>query len=142
MPGRAYHLEIITPERSLFSDKVISLVAPALDGYVGIWFGHVPYITPLSIGEVALKDESGRFKIMAISGGFLEVTREKVSVLADTCELAEEIDIDRAKTAEDRATKRLSHPTEDVDLARARLALEKARSRRKAFERAKDQHLF
>lgn len=101
MAGRI-QLEIVTPQKRVFADEVDEVVMPGTLGYLGVLPGHAPLLTGLDVGEVALRNGS-EMRYLAISGGFAEVTRERVSILADTCEPAEEIDLERAQQAKQRA---------------------------------------
>ncbi|MDK2821282.1 MAG: F-type H+-transporting ATPase subunit epsilon [Clostridia bacterium] len=124
-------LEIITPERLLLKAEVSSVKAPGSIGYLGVLPGHAPLITPLKAGVVTYKD-GGSEKKVAVSGGFLEAGATRVIILADTAEKAEEIDVERARKALERAENRLSERAPDLDVARAEAALKRAEARLKA----------
>ena len=125
--------ELATPTRMLISADVDEVVAPGTEGYFGVWPGHAPFLTTLGSGEVCYK--TGRDeKCLAVSGGFAEVTGERVIILAETAELPEEIDVARAQRAKERAELRLSgkspHGTpEEIDYTRAMAALTRAVAR-------------
>ncbi|MHB8172379.1 MAG: F0F1 ATP synthase subunit epsilon [Thermincolia bacterium] len=121
----AIRLEIVTPERVVFSEDVDFIVAPGSDGYLGVLANHAPLITSLEIGELRAKQGNQEMK-MAISGGFFEVKSNKAVVLADSAEKATEIDLDRARRAKERAEQRLAAKTADVDLTRVEAALKRA----------------
>ncbi|WP_211747443.1 F0F1 ATP synthase subunit epsilon [Paenibacillus sp. Marseille-Q4541] len=125
-------LEIVTPERLIFSEQVSSLVVRGVEGELGILPGHVPFVTPLQIAPVSIKANGKELKI-AVAGGFVEVRKEKVVILAESAELASEIDIIRAKAALERAETRLaSKGSQDhYDHRRAEIALQKAMNRLK-----------
>lgn len=127
-------LEVVTPERIVNSCEVDSLIIPAAEGYLGILSGHAPLVAELSVGVLRYKAD-GREGTMAISGGFMEVLKNKVVLLSDTAELAEEIDIDRALRAKRRAEERLASRTARVDAARAEAALQRALARLNAAGR-------
>jgi len=95
-------LEIVTPERLVLSETVDELVLPGSEGYLGVMPGHAPLLTGLGPGEIGYRS-GGRDRYLAVSGGFAEVLQHRVSVLAETCERAEEIDLDRATVARDEA---------------------------------------
>ena len=95
-------LEIVTPERLVLTEQVDEVVLPSLDGYMGVLPGHAPLLAQLDVGEVSYRVGQQR-KYLAISGGYAEVRRGSVSVLARTAELSEEIDLDRARRAKDKA---------------------------------------
>jgi len=117
----------------VFSEDVESLVVPAALGYLGVLPGHAPLVTALDIGVIKYKRE-GKTRKMAISGGFMEVINNKVIVLADTAEPGDQIDLARAEQAKERARKRLAERGADLDVKRAELALKRAMSRIKAAQ--------
>jgi F-type H+-transporting ATPase subunit epsilon len=121
-------LEIVTAERVVFSDEVEVVVAPGVEGQLGILPHHAPLMTILLPGELLVRKGGEEF-FLAISGGFLEVRPDRVIVLADAAERVEEIDIARAEEAKRRAEERLTHPTAEVDMARAEAALRRALTR-------------
>jgi F-type H+-transporting ATPase subunit epsilon len=131
----AIRLEIVTPERVVFSEDVDFIIAPGSEGYLGVLVNHAPLITSLDIGELKAKQGNQEIK-MAISGGFFEVKNNKAVVLADTAEKAGEIDVDRALKAKERAQQRLDAKTADVDLVRAETALKRAMARLRVAGRA------
>lgn len=121
-------LEIVTAERSIFSDDVDVVVAPGIDGELGILPHHAPLLTALQGGELRIK-KGGEEISMALSGGFLEVMRNKVLILADTAERDDEIDLERAEAAKRRAEQTLRSAGTEVDRARAEAALRRALTR-------------
>ena len=126
----AFALEVVTPERVAYSGQVASLQAPGSEGSFGVLAGHVPLLTSLQIGRLRFVEEDGNEVQMAISGGFVEVGREQVAVLAETAERVEEIDVERAEAARQRAEERLARAREErVDVARAEAALARAINR-------------
>lgn len=127
--SRTLRLEVVTPERTLLSADVRSVVAPASDGYLGILPGHAPMVAGLTIGILQFGPEGAGKERVAVSGGFLEVSRDRVVVLADAAERAEEIDVTRARAARERAERRLSERRADIDRVRAELALRRALNR-------------
>ena len=129
----AFALEVVTPERVAYSGQVASLQAPGSEGSFGVLAGHIPLLTSLQIGRLRFVEEDGSEVQMAISGGFVEVGREQVAVLAETAERVEEIDVERAEAARARAEERLARAREKrVDVARAAAALARALNRLKA----------
>lgn len=129
-----FRLEIITAERQVFADDVNVLVAPGIEGELGILPHHAPLMTILTPGELLIRKD-GEEIYLAVSGGFLEVRPDKVIILADACERAEEIDIERAEQAKRRAEERLkTHPPE-LDASRAEAALRRSLARLKVVER-------
>jgi len=127
-------LEIITAEREVFADDVNVVVAPGTEGQLGILPHHAPLITMLNPGELLIRKDSEE-TYMAITGGFLEVRPDKVIVLADACERAEEIDIARAEEAKSRAEKQLKTPIKELDAARVEAALRRSLVRLQVAER-------
>jgi F-type H+-transporting ATPase subunit epsilon len=128
-------LDIVTAERVVYSGDVDEIVAPGISGQLGILPHHAPLMTILQAGELVAKN-SGRDEIMAISGGFLEVRPDRVIVLADAAERAEEIDLARAATAKQRAEERLrDRKAIGLDQAAAEAALKRAMARLSVAEK-------
>ena len=127
-------LDIVTAERLVYSEDVDIVVAPGIEGELGILPHHAPLMTTLQAGELRVK-ESGEEYSLAISGGFLEVRPDRVIVLADTAERDDEIDLARAEAAKRRAEERLSQRTPGTDLARAEAALRRSLARLKVAEK-------
>jgi F-type H+-transporting ATPase subunit epsilon len=127
-------LEIITAERQVFSDDVNTVVAPGIEGELGILPHHAPLITMLKPGEVLIRKDSEETYLF-VSGGFLEVRPDKIIILADACERAEEIDIERAEAAKHRAEERLKTRTPELDVAQVQAALLRSLVRLKVAER-------
>ena len=127
-------LEIVTAERRVYAEDVDMLVAPGIDGQVGILPNHAPLLTALDPGEIRV-DKDGEANYMAVSGGFLEVLGNRVTILADTAERAEEIDIERAEAAVLRAEERIAARTSDMDLQRAVFSLRRSQARLLAARR-------
>ena len=121
-------LEVITAERRVYSDDVEVLVAPGIDGELGILPHHAPLMTALQPGEIMIrKDNEETF--LAVSGGFLEVMGNQVTILADACERSDEIDEEQARIAMQEAQDRLASRTEDLDLEAAAAAVRRAGTR-------------
>ena len=126
----SFNLEIVTPEKTAYSGQVASLQAPGSEGSFGVLTGHQPMLTSLQIGLMRFVVEGRHESKMAVSGGFAEVGREQVTVLAETAEFAEEIDIDRARAAHERAQERLGRKGDaEIDAVRAEAALLRAMNR-------------
>jgi F-type H+-transporting ATPase subunit epsilon len=100
------NFEIVSPERLVLSESVDEVILPGTEGYLGVLPGHAPLLSSLMPGEVSYRDGK-RVRFLAVSGGFVEVLPDKVTILAETCERAEEIDLDRAERSKDRAEKEL-----------------------------------
>ena len=127
--GKVY-LEVVTPEKVLVSQETESVVAPGSLGEFGVLEGHVPFLTGLVPGELRYT-AAGKTHYFAVTAGFVEVSNNRVSVLVDAAESATEIDLDRARKAMERARERLekARGTQDVDFARAEAALRRAIAR-------------
>lgn len=132
---KPFRLEVVTPERTVISEEVESLVVPAEDGYLGILAGHAPLLCLLRPGQVAVIRE-GKGRQFAVAGGYLEVSANRAILLADAMEESHEIDVERAKQALSRA---LSLDARMADREAAEAAAERARARlRVAQGRGKD----
>lgn len=124
-------LEIITPSKQAFSGKVKSITVPGTAGSFQVLFNHAPLLSTFEIGKIKLEDLEGKEIEFATSGGTVEVTENKILILADSLESKEEIDINRAKQAYDRAKERLANRAKEVDSMRAEGALARAINRLK-----------
>jgi F-type H+-transporting ATPase subunit epsilon len=128
-------LEIVTPEREVFSDQVDAVVCPGIDGELGILPHHAPLLTTLGFGELRIR-RGGEEEFFAIAGGFLQVRPDKVVVMAETADMASEIDVEKAQEARRDAERALSEGFEEpADLARARASLQRALVRIRVAER-------
>jgi len=127
------NLEVVTPQRSVLTEEVTSLVVPAIEGYLGIMGNHAPIITGLQSGLLKYRQD-GKNHYLAISSGFMEVSHNKVTILADSAERPSEIDRERANTARERAEMRLKERQPSIDTARAEFALRRALTRLKALD--------
>lgn len=128
MADKTISLEVVTPERIVFNDNVEFISLPGAEGRLGILPEHAPLITPLKVGQVNIKQGKDEIK-MAVTGGIVETKDSKVVVLAEAAEKAEEIDVNRAIAAKERAEGRLATGGHEVDIARAELALKRALNR-------------
>lgn len=135
MAATEIRIEVITPERTVLWDRTESIIVPGVDGYIGILHNHAPLVAGLRAGVVFYGAESGEKRRLAISGGFLEVADNHVRVLADTAELADEIDAERAEAAYKRAERRMRDFATHTDHARAELSLQRAIARLRAVGR-------
>jgi F-type H+-transporting ATPase subunit epsilon len=121
-------LEVVTPERQVLSAEVDEVSAPGALGYFGVLPGHTPFLTTLGVGELGYRS-GNQWEYLSITWGYAEVLPNKVTVLSETAEMAEEIDIERAERAKRRAEERLrewSTTVADVDFERASVALQRA----------------
>ncbi len=119
-------LEVVTPSKAVVSEEAQIVVAPGTEGEFGVLKGHTTFLTSLKIGTLRFKDGSGKEQFLFINGGFAEALPNKVTVLAESAERREDIDVDRARQAQQRAEKRLADKSADVDLVRAEAALRRA----------------
>ena len=122
-------LEIITAERQVYSDEVDMVIVPGFDGQLGILPRHAPLMTMLKPGELMVRKIGEEDMYVAVSGGFMEVLGNRVSVLADTCERSDEIDEERAEQAIRRAQERLANHGSELELERAMDSLRRAQVR-------------
>jgi F-type H+-transporting ATPase subunit epsilon len=132
----AIRLDIVTAERVVYSEDVDVVVAPGVEGELGILPHHAPLMTMIQPGELRVK-RGGEEISLAISGGFLEARPDRIIILADAAERADEIDIARAEAAKRRAQERLKEHTPGVDVARAEAALHRAIARLGVVEKRK-----
>ena len=129
-------LDIVTAEKLIYSGDVDIVIAPGSEGQLGILPHHAPLMTALDAGELIARKGTEEYTL-AISGGFLEVLPDRIIVLADAAERAEEIDISRAEAAKKRAQENLAHSASQVEVAVAEAALHRAIARIEVAERIK-----
>jgi F-type H+-transporting ATPase subunit epsilon len=128
-------LEIVTPEKVVVQEDTQIVMAPGILGEFGVLSGHTPFLTTLKLGAVKYKDPKGEERRVFVSGGFAEALPDKVTILANSAERRRDIDLERAKTALERAKKRLaSEAAEDIDFTRAKAALDRALHRLQLIE--------
>ena len=127
-------LDIVTAERVVYSEEVDVVIAPGVVGQLGILPHHTPLMTTLEVGELVVRKGGEEFSLV-ISGGFLEVRPDRVIVLADAAERAEEIDLARAEEAKRRAEDWLGRPTPDINVDQAEAALRRSLMRLKVGEK-------
>src|SRR5215470_14604799 len=125
MLPEAIQLVIVTPERQILNESVSEVTLPGAEGYLGVLPGHAPLITELGVGELTYRTKGGESGLLAVIRGFAEVLGDRVSVLAETAEFAEDIDLSRAEAALKRAQERIAKGG-DIDWDRATLALQRA----------------
>jgi F-type H+-transporting ATPase subunit epsilon len=126
--AETFEIEIVTPDKMVVRDVAEEAQVPAKNGYLGILPGHAPLITELAIGEIAYRT-AGTTTHIAVAWGFAEVLPNKVTILAESAERAEDIDVKRAEAAKQRAEERLRGGHSDIDFNRALNALKRAESR-------------
>lgn len=126
----SFMLEIVTPDRSFFSGEVEMVIVRGIEGDLAILDNRSPLITPLSIGKVRVfEDDKKTERVAAVVNGYISINEEKTTIITDSAEWPEEIDIDRAKEAKKRAEERLKKRSEGTDVLRAELALKRAINR-------------
>ena len=129
-------LEVVTPEKLLLSQPVDMVIAPGTEGEFGVLPGHCHFLSTLRIGELRYQTEDV-WHYMSVLWGFVEVTPTKVTVMAEVAEKAEDIDVERAQAAVEKAEQRLQVGGLPSELKEAEISLEKARLRKKIAERAR-----
>ncbi|MFZ5926241.1 MAG: ATP synthase F1 subunit epsilon [Acidobacteriota bacterium] len=125
-------LEVATPERMLLRENVRQAQVPAANGYLGILPEHAPLLAELGAGVLVYELENGQKKWMTVIGGYVEVGPDRIRVLTNRAESADEIDVARAQAALKRAEERILNPAPGVDIARALNAAQRARARLEA----------
>jgi F-type H+-transporting ATPase subunit epsilon len=128
MPA-TFTLDIVTPDRVVLSDQAVSMQAPGVCGSFGVLPGHAPLLSELETGEMRYKRETGEEIRLAVSGGFIQVFNNNVTVLADTAERSGEIDPDRARAEMEAARRNLESAQDQLERARAEEALKRAENR-------------
>jgi F-type H+-transporting ATPase subunit epsilon len=128
-------LQFVTPERAIAHDDVDEVQLPLADGYAGILPGHAPILAALRTGQMWYR-KGGETHYGFVSGGFVEVTGDRVSVLARVAERGEDVDLERAEAAKRRAEERMAKPVMEIDTERARISLLRAISRLDAASRS------
>jgi len=118
-------LEIVTPERRVVSETVDEVVLPGREGYLGVLPGHAPFLTSLKIGQVEYRTGK-ETHLLSLAWGFAEVLPEKVTILAEIAERADEIDLERARAKKDEIEHRMKGAGPEFDFASAQASLEKA----------------
>ncbi len=126
--ANTFQLEIVTPAKLVVKDAAEEAQIPGLSGYLGILPGHAPLITELGVGVITYK-ASGAEHALSVAWGFAEVLPDKVTILAEAAERPQEIDVERAQKAKDRAEERLKSNDPQVDYTRAEDALQRAETR-------------
>jgi F-type H+-transporting ATPase subunit epsilon len=129
-------LEIVTPERSVVTERVDEVEIPGAEGYFGVLPGHTPLLATLKVGELWYRKGTEKHYV-SIAFGFAEVLPDRVTILAELAELPHEIDVPRAEAAKRRAEERLTKPSSEIDFERAHVALMKALIRIQVSSRAR-----
>jgi len=129
MPEALIHLDIITPTKVYFSDDVKSFTAPGVEGSFQILSRHAPFVSTIAIGKMKFVTKDGETMWYVTSGGTVDVIDNKITMLAETVESKEEINLRRAEEAKQRAERRLASKEPGVDIERAKIALFRALNR-------------
>jgi F-type H+-transporting ATPase subunit epsilon len=135
MEEKVFDLEIITPFKIIYQQKVKHIRLPGTEGYIGIMANHAPFVTSLKIGEIKVDLES-ETKYFATSGGTVEILPHKTTVLVETAEEATQIDVERAIYAKERAKRRMAEKVPGTDIERAKDAWFRAENRLKVAKKA------
>jgi len=133
------HLEVVTPSGPVVSDDVDIVSAPGYGGDFGVLANHAPFLSTIKIGSLVYKKD-GRDNYLMVSGGFCEVSNNKITFLVESAEAGQQIDVDRALRAKERAEKRIAEAktqTEKINMTRAEAALQRAIARLKVAEKPK-----
>ena len=125
MADKTFNLQIISPTRVFFDEAVDMVEMKTTEGVIGVLAGHIPLTTILEPGVLRSKTD-GNVREAALHDGFVQIQKDKVTVLAESCEWPDEIDANRAEKAKERAERRLTSGSKEVDMVRAELALKKA----------------
>lgn len=128
MADKTFDLQIISPTRVFFDGKVTMVEMKTTEGEIGVLAGHIPLTAILQPGVMRIKQEDGT-KEAALHDGFVEIRKDRITILAESCEWPDEIDVTRAEEAKARASERIKSGRSDVDMLRAELALKKALTR-------------
>ena len=121
-------LKIVTPDRVFFDGEIISITARGIEGDFTILKNHAPFVTVIQISKMKVKTQEGS-RVAAISGGYITVRDNDIVIMSDACEWEDEIDVERAQRAKDRAEKRLQSVKGEKDVITAELALKRAMNR-------------
>ncbi|MEA2553636.1 MAG: F-type H+-transporting ATPase subunit epsilon [Fimbriimonadaceae bacterium] len=130
--AKDFTLSVVAPDRSVVEERATTVVAPGIEGYFGVLAGHEPMISAIKTGILEYQVANGDRHFVAVGGGFAEVTPERVTILADTAELAPEIDIAEAERIQDEARKALRGEPSSLTREQATEELERAINRIKA----------
>jgi F-type H+-transporting ATPase subunit epsilon len=134
MVDNGFRLTVLTEEKAIIDETIRSLIAPGTEGYLGVWRNHAPLVTGLMPGRLTIiRTDTPRD--YAVAGGFLEIRANVATLLADALEAVEDIDVARAEAAAQRARERLKGRDPDVDVARAEAALKRALNRMRLARR-------
>jgi len=130
----AFQLEIVTPEKMVVRDAAEEMQIPGKNGYLGILPGHAPLITELAVGEISYRSRNHTYHL-SVAWGFAEVLPDKVTILAETAERADEIDVKRAREAKQRAQTNLTSCATEEDFKRTAADIKRAETRLEVAEK-------
>lgn len=125
MADKTFNLQIISPTRIFYDDQVDMVEMKTSEGEIGVLAGHIPLTAILEPGILRIKKTEGN-REAALHDGFVQIQKDKVTILAESCEWPDEIDVNRAQEAKARAERRLKSGAREVDMFRAEMALKKA----------------
>ncbi len=128
--------EVVTPDQMILSEDVDYVGVPGVQGQFGVLSNHIPFLSALAIGSLYYRKD-GQVKYLFVSGGFAEVSPDSLTILAESAEKAEDIDLTRAKQAKERAEARVQREKDKIDFARAQGALRRAMERINLKEKAR-----
>ena len=126
MEGKKMLLEVVTPEKTELKEAITSLIVPTEGGSIGILYNHAPIVTLVDIGQLKYRVNDKDERVLSVGKGVLEMHDNSITILVNAAEKPEEIDVERARLAKERATKRLDQKARDVDFARAEASLKRA----------------
>lgn len=132
MSNDRIHLKVITHEKVIYDKDVISIVSNGINGQFGVLKNHLPFMTTLNIGVTKAEIEPGKFDYIATIGGIFQIKNNQAVILSDEALMGNDIDLARAKQAKERAQARLANSKQNIDVQRAELALARALARLKA----------
>jgi F-type H+-transporting ATPase subunit epsilon len=132
MPG-TFHVELVTPQRTVFSGEVTAVTVPGVEGPFQVLVNHAPIVSALEVGDIRILDTSNHEMHFATAGGFAEMRKNSMTIIADSAEPVDDIDMPRAERARDRAEQRIREGRADrhagIDMMRAEAALARAINR-------------
>ena len=126
---RNFELKIITPDRVFYEGEAVMVEFNTTEGEIGIYKHHIPMTVIIKPGILTITEENDETREAALHAGFVEILPDKVTIMAEIIEWPQEIDLDRAEAAKERAEERLSHKTNETDVTRAETALQRAIAR-------------
>jgi len=135
MFDKPFNLEILSPEKVVYSDTALSVSVPGVQGGFQVLYNHAPLLSGLEVGQIKVMTGAEKDILIATSGGVLEARDNKVTLLVETAEQSDEIDVGRARRARERAERRLTQRDPEIDLERAKFAMRRALNRLRIAEK-------